>query len=214
VTKKDDKVILTCNRNSLGEPDASGRRRPVPVKGSEFEVEYDTIIAAIGQIPDIPAGFKVTTGRNSIQAKAGTMETNITGVWAGGDAVTGTDNVALSVIRAIAHGRVAASSIDKFLGGTGNIEEELTLERNIGKCAGKTPEGFVPQKRVKMPCLPPEKVKDNFTEVELGLYNDEAIAEGKRCFQCGFRYQITPPPCPPDVHKRRAWEMENLKPRA
>jgi formate dehydrogenase beta subunit len=214
VTGKDDKLILTCNRNSLGEPDASGRRRPVPVKGSEFDVEYDTIIAAIGQIPDIPAGFKVKTGRNSIQAKAGTMETDIQGVWAGGDAVTGTDDVALSVIRAIAHGRKAASSIDKFLGGSGNIEEELTVERKIGACAGKTPEGFSTQKRVKMPCLPPEKVKDNFTEVELGLYNDEAIAEGKRCFQCGFRHQITPPPCPPDVHKKRAWEMENPKPEA
>jgi formate dehydrogenase beta subunit len=211
VTKKGDKLVLTCNRNSLGEPDASGRRRPVPIKGSEFDVEYDSIIAAIGQIPEIPAGFNVKTGRNSIQARAGSMETNIKGVWAGGDAVTGVDHVALSVIRAIAHGRKAASSIDKYFGGSGNIEEELTSERKIGFCAGLTPEGFTPQKRVKMPCLPPEKVKDNFTEVETGFLVDDAIAEGLRCFQCGVRSQITPPPCPPGVHKRRAWEMENLK---
>ena len=211
VTPKGDKLVLTCNRNSLGEPDASGRRRPVPVKGSEFDVEYDTIIAAIGQVPDIPAGFKVKTGRNSIQAKPGTMETNIQGVWAGGDAVTGIDDVALSVIRAIAHGRNAASSIDKYLGGSGNIGEELTRDRKIGLCAGLTPGDFIPQKRVKMPCLPPEKVKDNFTEVELGLYHDEAVAEGRRCFQCGIRNQISPVPCPPDVRKKRAWELENLK---
>jgi formate dehydrogenase beta subunit len=212
VTPKGDRLVLTCNRNSLGEPDASGRRRPVPIKGSEFDVEYDSIIAAIGQVPEIPAGFKVKLGRNSIQARSGTMETNIQGVWAGGDAVTGIDNVALSVIRAIAHGRRAASSIDKFLGGSGNIEEELTTDRKIGLCAGMTPTDFIPRPRVKMPCLPPEQVKDNFTEVETGLRHDEAVAEGRRCFQCGVRHQITPAPCPPDTRKKRAWELENLKP--
>jgi formate dehydrogenase beta subunit len=197
VSRKDGRLILTCNRMELGEPDASGRRRPVPVKGSEFDLELDLIIGAIGQSPDIPAGFKVKTGRgNTIQADAETLATTREGVWAGGDAVSGPD----SVIRAIAAGRVAASNIDKFLGGTGNIEEQLTTERKISPCAGKTPEDFVAQKRVKMPCLPPEKVKDNFTEVELGLYHDEAVAEGRRCFQCGFRYQINPPPCPPDKH--------------
>ncbi len=197
VTKKNDKLVLNCSRNQLGEPDASGRRRPVAIKGSEFDTEYDSIIAAIGQIPDIPAGFKVKTGRNSIQAEAGTMATDISGVWAGGDAVSGTDSVALSVIRAIAHGRNAASSIDKFLGGSGNIEEELTGERGIGSCAGRTSDDFASQKRAKMPCLPPEKVKDNFTEVELGFEKDAAVSEGMRCFQCGFRYQITKPPSPP-----------------
>jgi formate dehydrogenase (NADP+) beta subunit len=209
VSRKDNHLVLTCNHMDLGEPDASGRRRPVPIKGSEYDTDYDVIIGAIGQQPDIPAGFKVKTARgNTIQADTKTLTTSRKGVWAGGDAVTGPD----SVIRAIAAGRVAASAIDKFLGGSGNIEEELTLERKIGRCAGRTAEGFASWKRVKMPCLPPEKVKDNFTEVELGLYNDEAVIEGKRCFQCGFRHQITPPPCPPDVHKRRAWELENLKP--
>jgi formate dehydrogenase beta subunit len=209
VSRKDGHLALTCNRMELGEPDASGRRRPVPIKGSEFDIELDTIIGAIGQAPDIPTGFKVKTARgNTIQTDAATLATSRKGVWAGGDAVTGPD----SVIRAIAAGRVAASNIDKYLGGKGNIEEELTTERSIGPCAGPTPEDFVPQKRVKMPVLPPEKVKNNFTEVELGLYSDDAVAEGKRCFQCGFRYQIHPPPCPPGVHKRRAWELENLKP--
>jgi formate dehydrogenase beta subunit len=196
VSRKDNHLVLTCNRMELGEPDASGRRRPVPVKGSEYDTDYDVIIGAIGQSPDIPAGFKVKTARgNTIQTDTKTLATSHQGVWAGGDAVTGPD----SVIRAIAAGRIAAGNIDKFLGGSGNIEEELTLERKIGKCAGLTPGDFASWKRVKMPCLPPEKVKDNFTEVELGLYNDEAVAEGKRCFQCGFRYQITPPPCPPEV---------------
>jgi NADPH-dependent glutamate synthase beta subunit-like oxidoreductase len=194
VSQKGGKLVLTCNRMALGEPDASGRRRPVPIKGSEFNVEYDAIIGAIGQQPDIPAGFKVKTTRNStIQTDAKTLAASRQGVWAGGDAVTGP----ASVIGAIAAGRTAASSIDKFLGGSGNIEEELTTARTIGICAGITAEDFPSQPRVKMPCLPPEKVVDNFTEVETGLPVDNAVTEGKRCFQCGFRLQIAPAPRPP-----------------
>jgi NADPH-dependent glutamate synthase beta subunit-like oxidoreductase/Pyruvate/2-oxoacid:ferredoxin oxidoreductase delta subunit len=194
VSQKNGRLVLTCNRMELGEPDASGRRRPVPIKGSEFDVEYDVIIGAIGQSPDIPAGFKVKTGRgNTIQADAKTMATTRKGVWAGGDAVTGP----ASVIGAIAAGRTAAISIDKFLGGSGNIDEELTTERKIGICAGITAEDFPRQPRVKMPCLPPEQVVNNFTEVETGLPDDSAVAEGKRCFQCGFRLQISPAPRPP-----------------
>jgi NADPH-dependent glutamate synthase beta subunit-like oxidoreductase len=209
VAQKNGKLVLTCNRNALGEPDASGRRSPVPIKGSEFDTEYDVIIGAIGQRPDIPAGFNVKAGRsNTIQADTKTMATSRKGVWAGGDAVTGPD----SVVRAIAAGRIAASSMDKYLGGSGDIEEKLTLERGIGRCAGITPESFPGEKRAKMPCLHPEKVKDNFTEVETGFLNDDAVAEGRRCFQCGFRWMITPPPCPPEVRKKRAWELEKIEP--
>jgi pyruvate/2-oxoglutarate dehydrogenase complex dihydrolipoamide dehydrogenase (E3) component len=208
VVKKGDKLVLTCNRNSLGEKDASGRRRPVPIKGSEFDVEYDSIIAAIGQVPDIPKGFKVQTGRNSsIHTNRQTMETTERNVWAGGDAVPGRDDVPLSVIRAINHGRIAAQSIDKYLGGSGNIEEVLTLERKIGICAGITPEDFKDQRRVKMPM---ERVKDvitNYKEVETGLLNDEAVCEGKRCFQCGIRNQISRVPEPPYNNRKKAIEL-------
>ncbi len=208
VTRKDDHLIMTCNRMALGEPDASGRRRPIPIKGSEFDMELDVIIGAIGQRPDVPEGFNVKTGRgNTIQANSSTLATSHQGVWAGGDAVTGPD----SVIRAIAAGRKAASQIDKFLGGTGDIEEILTHEREIGLYAGQTPADFTSQKRVKMPYLPAEQVKDSYIEVETGLEEDGAVAEGKRCFQCGVRHQITPAPCPPDARKKRAWELEDLK---
>jgi len=194
-------LVMTCNRNELGEPDASGRRRPVPIKGSEFDAEYDSIIGAIGQRPDIPPDFKVKTGRgDTIQADSRTLQTSRQGVWAGGDAVTGPD----SVIRAIAAGRTAASSIDKYLGGSGIIDEELTPERKIGICAGMTDEDFSSKPRVKMPCLPPEQVTDNFTEVELGLPEDGTIAEGKRCFQCGVRLQISPAPLPPNARLKKA----------
>jgi NADPH-dependent glutamate synthase beta subunit-like oxidoreductase/Pyruvate/2-oxoacid:ferredoxin oxidoreductase delta subunit len=198
VCRKADELSLTCNCMELGEPDASGRCRPMAIKGSEYDVEYDTIIGAIGQVPEIPAGFKVKTARGAITVNAATMATSRKGVWAGGDAVTGPANV----IRAIAAGRIAAASIDKYLGGSGNIEEALTTERKIGICAGITAEDFAGQTRVKMPQLPMEKVIDNFTEVETGLLTDDAIAEGKRCFQCGFRNQITPTLRPPEKAKK------------
>ncbi len=198
VVQHGDKLVLTCCQNCLGDMDASGRRRPVAIQGSEFDTEFDSIIAAIGQIPDVPKGLKVQTGRhNSIHANRATLETTEKAVWAGGDAVPGRDNVPLSVIRAINHGRIAAESIDKYLGGSGNIAEKLTNEREIGQCAGMTPEDFKGQKRVKMPMLPPEKVTGNFIEVETGFLNDDAVCEGKRCFQCGFRSQIHNAPQPP-----------------
>ncbi len=194
VCQKGNCSFLTCNCMKLGELDASGRRRPVPIKGSEYDVEYDTIIGAIGQVPEIPADFKVKTSRgNTIMVNPDTLATSRKGVWAGGDAATGPANV----IRAIAAGRTAASSIDKYLGGSGNIDEILTKERKIGMCAGLTAENFPEQARVKMPHLLVEQVVSNFTEVETGLNEDGTIAEGKRCFQCGFRSQITPAPRPP-----------------
>jgi formate dehydrogenase beta subunit len=199
ICQKGKRLSLTCCCMELGEPDASGRRRPVPLKGSEFDVLYDTIIGAIGQVPEVPAGFNVRTGRgNTIQANMTTMATGRKGVWAGGDAVTGPD----SVIRAIAAGRVAASSIDKYLGGTGNIDEQLTGERKIGNCAGITAGDFKDLPRVKMPCLPTEQVVDNFTEVETGLPDDAAVYEGRRCFQCGYRSQIHHAPRPPAPAKK------------
>ncbi len=206
VSRKDGRLVLTCNRMELGDPDASGRRRPVAIKGSEFDTEYDVIIGAIGQVPEIPAGFKVKTGRgNTIQADMTTMATSRQGVWAGGDAVTGPD----FVIRAIAAGRTAASSIDKYLGGSGNIDEQLTTERGIGVCAGLTVADFPVQPRVKMPCLPPEQVVGDLSkEVELGLTEDGAVAEGRRCFQCGFRSQISPSPRPPAVPKQALVPVE------
>jgi NADPH-dependent glutamate synthase beta subunit-like oxidoreductase len=106
----------------LGEPDESGRARPVPIEGSEFTMAFDNVISSIGQSPDVPQewGLKVGLG-NAIETDSNTLLTNREGVFAGGDAVTGP----ASVIEAIAMGRKAATSIDKYLGGEGVIDEEL-----------------------------------------------------------------------------------------
>lgn len=201
VRQENGKLVLTCKRNRLGEPDASGRRSPVPIEGSDFDTVYDVIIGAIGQRPEVPEGFGVQTGRgNTIKAKDDSLLTTRKAVWAGGDAVSGPD----SVIRAIAAGRKAAASIDVYLGGSGNIEEQLTPERTIGACAGITPDDFQTEPRAKMPCLAPEKVIDNFIEVETGFPEEDAVCEGKRCFQCGYRLQIKPAPRPPLPDKSSA----------
>jgi len=128
IGKENGRLRLTCNRMELGEPDASGRRRPVPIKGSEFSLDFDSIIAAIGQTPDIPNEFGLKAGRgNTLQVDSDTLATNRQGVYAGGDAVTGP----ASVIGAIAAGRKAAISIDRYLGGSGNIDETLVQRRQF-----------------------------------------------------------------------------------
>ncbi len=187
------RLKLTCIRMELGEPDASGRRRPVPIKGSEFSVDFDSIIAAIGQAPDIPSQFNLKMGRGgTLQVDSNTLATNRQGVFAGGDVVSGP----ASVIEAIAAARKAVVSIDKYLGGKGVIDEVLTKERQFGLCVGKE-EDFVDRVRVQVPCLPAEKHLYNFTEVELGFDEQLAVKEARRCFQCGVRLQIPPVPLPP-----------------
>jgi formate dehydrogenase beta subunit len=206
VSQHNGKLTMTCNRMELGEPDASGRRRPVPIKGSEFDAEYDVIIGAIGQRTEKVEGYGVKTGRGNTIETDESLATSRPKVWAGGDAVTGPD----SVIRAIAAGRTAASSIDRYLGGDGIIDEVLATERKIGMCTGITAEGFAGQKRVEMPFLPPDKVTGNFIEVETGLPEEGAVAEGKRCLQCGVRLQISPAPLPPTAQKSHAGSPDKI----
>ena len=200
------KVTLTCNRMELGEPDASGRRRPVPIKDSQFATPFDSVIAAIGQVPDIPEGFNLKLGRgNVIVTNQDTMATSRKGVWAGGDAVSGP----ASVIEAIEAGRKAASSIDKYLGGTGDIEEALTGDSKFNPCVGKA-EGFYDWTRVIMPALPVKQREGNFTEVELGLNDPAGILEGQRCLQCAVRCLLTPPPLPPKAGKSKFQRREEV----
>ena len=200
ISQDDGRLEVICIRMELGEPDASGRRRPMPIKGSEFSTKFDSVIAAIGQTSEIPEKFNLKTGRgNTLQVNTETLATDRQGVWAGGDVVTGP----ASVIGAIAAGRKAASSIDKYLGGSGVIDEELTKERQFLMCVGKE-EGFVERTRIEMRCLPVEQ-REGFIEVELGYDEQEALKEAKRCFQCGVRLQIPPAPLPP-IKKRTVTE--------
>lgn len=200
ITSKDGILQLECIRMKLGKPDATGRRQPEPVKGSEFTMEFDSVIAAIGQTPEIPPKFALKISRgNTLQVNAQTLQTSRKGVFAGGDAVTGP----ASVISAIAAGRQAASSIDKYLGGTGIIEEILAPTEELSGWLGKD-EGFTDMARVATPCIPHKKRLEEFTELSLGLSPELAQKEAGRCFRCDLRLKISPVMLPPVKEKTLA----------
>ncbi len=193
ITARDGYLELECIRMELGEPDASGRRRPVPVKGSEFVMEFDNIIASIGQVSEIPKGLGVETGRGGvIKVDAKTLGTNIKGVFAGGDVVLGP----ASVIQAIAQGRQAASSIDKYLGGSGIIDEVLVPFERTDPYFGSE-EGFADKRCPEMPSIGLDKRLAGFAEVELGYDEMTAGAEARRCLRCDARLGLSRPVLPP-----------------
>ncbi|MGA3044691.1 MAG: FAD-dependent oxidoreductase, partial [Bryobacteraceae bacterium] len=182
-------LLLTCRRMTLGEPDASGRRRPCAVEGSDFIIECSTVIAAIGQAVErtLPGreGLRVTGWGIAVDER--TLATNLPGVFAGGDAVLGAD----LAVRAVAAGRIAATSIHQYLSGepvTGEPEmtgivmrpvddaERAAIFRAIEKAA-----------RVPIPRIPMEQRLATFDEVELGLPLEEAAREARRCLSCGCR---------------------------
>ncbi len=178
IERKNGKIQLICIRMELGTMDASGRRRPVPIGGSEFSSTFDTVIAAIGQTPEVPEQFGLPLGRgNTFQVDADTLATPREGVFAGGDAVTGP----AIVIEAIAAGRQAAISIDKYLGGSGAIDETLASPEEL-EALPEIEE--VEKHRIPIPTLTLSKRLRTFAEVELSLGEEVAIEEAGRCLRC------------------------------
>ncbi len=179
IGKRNNKINLTCIRMKLGKMDDSGRRRPVPVEGSEFSTSYDKIIVAIGQTPDVPGAFGIETNAdNTLQVDRDTLAADRQGIWAGGDAVTGP----ATVIEAIAAGRKAAAAIDRYLGGKGIIDEKLTRARRSAAPAEEDPSDKI---RIEIPSLALEQRMGNFNETELGLTEPSAVEESNRCLHCG-----------------------------
>ncbi|MGA8849759.1 MAG: FAD-dependent oxidoreductase [Dehalococcoidia bacterium] len=181
VLSKNGTVSLENFRMKLGDPDASGRRRTDAIKESEFSVDVDTIITAVGQRPEIPGQFEVRIGpANTIVVDTETLATSKNGVFAAGDAVTGP----ASVVQAIAVARTAAIAIDKYLGGKGLLPAEEVRVNEPTSRHTFLERWQQKDKRVKMPSLSTEKRLQGFDEVELGLIEEMAIAEGQRCWRC------------------------------
>ncbi|HJX70138.1 MAG TPA: FAD-dependent oxidoreductase, partial [Dehalococcoidia bacterium] len=173
------KVRVELTRMKLGAPDASGRPRPEPIPGSEFTMDADFIIAAIGQSPDIPKTFGLAIKRGNVLEVDGSLATSREGVFAAGDAVLGP----ASVIEAIAQGKKVAVSIDKYLGGSGVLQtEKAPPESPIARA--DLVERMKERKRPTMPCISMDARVNSFSEVELGLTEEMAIEEGKRCLRC------------------------------
>jgi len=177
---------LQCVRMRLGEPDASGRRRPIPVSGSEFFATADTVIAAVGQAPDLsflPADSALERTRwERLAVDANRLVTNVPGVFAGGDFVSGPG----MVIEAIAAGRRGAIAIDKYLRGDTSRVEMYDLKPSVIEEETKTDEeeSWEPQFRPEIPHLALKERKGSFQEIELSFSEDKAIQEAKRCLRC------------------------------
>ena len=172
---------LTLQQMELGAPDDSGRRRPVPIMGSEYTVEMDTIVKAIGQSVVVPADFGVEVNRQGrIVINEETMQTSLPGVYAGGDGVYGPS----SVIEALRDGRKAAHSIDISFGGRGLPAPDLEATDYVGRPTNMAEIRF--QESVETRELNPEERIKGFSEVELGFDADEALREARRCWKCDW----------------------------
>lgn len=176
---------IVCQLMELGEPDESGRRRPVPVSDSDFTTEADTIIFAIGQKVD-GGGVegRVPLKKNgTVIADPVTLAAATEGVFAGGDCATGP----ATVVEAIAAGRRAATAIDAYVAGEDTAEACFAPEKGLDRRPPKFFEiGAKPlstSARAHMPELAVER-RGGFDEVELGFSEDQARAEASRCLQC------------------------------
>ncbi|MEE9151092.1 MAG: NAD(P)-binding protein [Thermoplasmata archaeon] len=181
---KNGKVVgIECVKMKLGEPDESGRRRPVPVKGSEFTMEVDTVMPAIGQSPKLSSleglGLKLSRA-GTIIVDDKTFATNLPGVFAAGDAVSGP----ATVVKAVGAGRKAAIAIDAYLRGE-DVRMEEKEEVVVSFEDLELEEGIEKKNRISLPELPPSKRKKNFKEVVKGLSEEKAVWEAERCLSCG-----------------------------
>ena len=190
IESKGDKKLIHCIRMELGEPDRSGRRRPIPIEGSQLTIETDTVIGAIGQSTDTRFLYNDLPVRlnswGDVDINGKTFETSERKIFAGGDCVTGP----ATVIQAIAAGRHAAESMDEFLMlGYAKVHgEDYSCSRGTLEDLPKWEFEEMPRiARTKMPALDPAISKRSYAEVDLGLSEEQALAEANRCLQCGCK---------------------------
>ncbi len=177
---------LQCLRTELGPPDAGGRRRPRPVAGSEFVIECDAVIPAIGQRTDTGWAAGITglewTGRDTLRVDPVTCRTSLPHVFAAGDAVTGP----ATVIEAVGAGHKAVEAIDRFINGrlAGDLPPEGIGQKPDADWA-PIPEGTTVRPRAFAASMPVDERLASFCEVEPALDEDEARREAGRCLNCG-----------------------------
>lgn len=179
---------VECVRNALGEVDASGRRHPVPVPGTEFTFPFDLLIVTIGDEPDIDyvasMGLSISE-KGTLAVDPDTLATNRPGVFAGGDVVTGPN----TVVEGICAGKKAAVMIDRFLRGD-ELKKPLTprLPQVYVDPVPVNEAEALASDRATPPTLPIEIRKRSFAEVEMALSLDEATREARRCLRCDLEF--------------------------
>ncbi|MDH5466755.1 MAG: FAD-dependent oxidoreductase [Candidatus Aminicenantes bacterium] len=177
---------VKCTRMALSGFDSSGRRRPIPVEGTEYEVEIDTLIPAIGQQPNLSfmkGNSKLkTTSWNTLEVDPETMATNVPGIFAGGDVVHGP----ATVLQAMEAGNIAADSINRYIRGEPFEKEYKPLESVMKVPPVELTEEEITKEmdRSEMPSLSIKERNGNFKEVELGITKEQAMKEARRCLRC------------------------------
>ncbi len=176
---------IRCQQMRMGAVGEDGRRKPEPIPNSEYTLDADHVVIAIGQVPNVGLlnmlGLQTQGKNNTVSVDPLTLETSLPGVFAGGDCVTGPNNV----VEAMAAGLRAAESIHRYLRGrdlrkgrTTEVPEPVDVdvrERNVSH-----------HRRARMPVLPHSRRKGNFEETRLGLPDDVAEREAARCLNCAL----------------------------
>jgi formate dehydrogenase major subunit len=187
IRREDGKLFVKCIKMELGESDASGRRRPVPVEGSEYENEVTAVISAIGQkvLPEAVSelGIEITKW-GTIVSDENTFMTTRAGIFSAGDCQTGAD----MAVRAVGNARKAAISINQYLSGEIVNGEEVLFNSQMGDL-DKVPEslfeGVETSERIKMPVIEHSVRVSGFDEIEKGFEYEKAVKEAERCLECG-----------------------------
>ncbi|MFC1763562.1 FAD-dependent oxidoreductase [Planctomycetota bacterium] len=187
-TKNGHLADIRCIRNKLGEIDSSGRRKPIPIPGTEFTIPLDTLIVAIGERPDSDClasmGLDVTKS-GTLRVDAQTLAATRPGVFAGGDLVTGPN----TVVDAIAAGKKAAGVIDRYLRDQELREPpEVRLPKFFMEPATMSDEDSEEAVRAEPAALPAGSRRKNFAEVEMSLSAEAATREARRCLRCDLEF--------------------------
>ncbi|MBN2383283.1 FAD-dependent oxidoreductase [bacterium] len=176
---------MTLCRNQLGKRDASGRRSPVPIPGTEFEVGLDTLIIAISEEPNLDGIEGIDLVKGTVRINQESYSTGKEGIFAGGDVVTGPN----TVIDSIAAGKNAAVMIDRYLSGRQmKLIPKVKLPSVYIEPVEVSEDETDVTARPESPTLSVKKRKKNFAEVELCLAAQEAIAESRRCLRCDLEF--------------------------
>lgn len=176
---------LRCQRMRMGDTGPDGRRQPEPIPGSEYVIDADHVVVAIGQKPNSAllrlARLKIDSEDATIAVDPLTLETAIPGVFAGGDCVTGPN----TVVDAVAAGLRAAESIDRYLRNR-DLRKGRTLDKPVPVEVDIGDRNVSHHRRTRMPSRPYSKRRGSFEEIALGLPDDAALREAGRCLNCAL----------------------------
>ncbi|MFX1501933.1 MAG: Coenzyme F420 hydrogenase/dehydrogenase, beta subunit C-terminal domain, partial [Promethearchaeota archaeon] len=181
---KDEKLVLNCYNIEWGTPDKNGRRPLNKIEGSDYKILVDSIVLAVGQAVDFEqidaaTNNKLEKERNKIKVNEVTFETNIPGVFAGGDIISNSKAVAIA---AIAHGKEAAFSIDRYLKGENLIDGRFKIENSFFTGPKKPPKDYSLKPETLNQAT--EEIDWSFEEIDKIFNEDMALQEARRCLSC------------------------------